>query len=56
MAVSNDVLWSAKILVSMDTVSNTMPKNARRVLGPSTFSSLIGSPIAWQRDFIVDKL
>ena len=25
----------------MDTVSNTMPKNVRRVVGPSTFSSLI---------------
>ena len=56
MAVSNDVLQSAEILACMDTVSNTIPKNVRQVVGPSTFSSLIGAPIAWQRDFIVDKL
>ena len=36
----------------MDMVSSTIPRNVRRVVGPSTFSSLIGAPIAWQRDFI----
>ena len=56
MAVSKDVLRSTEMLAFMDTVSSTIPKNVKRVVGPSTFSSLIGAPIAWQSDLIADKL
>ena len=56
MTVSKDVLRSTEMLASMDTVSSTIPKNVKRVVGPSTFSSLIGAPIAWQSDLIADKL
>ena len=44
------------MLASMDTVSNTIPKNVKRVVGPSTFSSLIGAPVVWQSDFNADKI
>ena len=56
MAVSKDVLRSTEMLASMDTVSSTIPKNVKQVVGPSTFSSLIDAPIAWQSDLIADKL
>ena len=44
------------MLDSMDTVSSTIPKNVKRVVGSYIFSSLIGAPKAWQSDFIADKL
>ena len=56
MAVSKDVLHSTEMLATVDTVSRTIPKNVRRVVGPSTFSSLIGAPIAWKSDFIAVRL
>ena len=55
MAVSKDVLRSTEMLASMDTVSSTIPKSVKQVVGPSTFSSLIGAPIAWQSDLIADN-
>ena len=50
IAVSNDDFCSEEILASMVIVSRTMPRKVRRVVGPSTFSVLIGAPILLQRD------
>ena len=56
MNISNDALHSIEILTSMESVLSTMPKNVRYVVDPSTFSALIGAPIAWQKDIILHKL
>ena len=50
IAVSNDDFRLEEILASMVIVSRTMPRKIRRVVGPSTFSVLIGSPVLLQRD------
>ena len=50
IAVSSDDFRSEEILASMVIVSRTMPRKVRRVVGPSTFSVLIGAPILLQRD------
>ena len=51
--IGKDVLRSTEMLASMDTVSNTIPKNVRRVVSPSTF---LPWPVVWQSNFIADKL
>ena len=38
---------SIEILACMGAVLSTMPKKVKHVVGPSTFSALIGAPIAW---------
>ena len=42
MAVNNDALRSDEILASMVTVSRTIPRKVTHVVGPSTFSVLMG--------------
>ena len=50
IAVSNDDFRLEEILASMVIVSRIMPRKIRRVVGPSTFSVLIGAPVLLQRD------
>ena len=52
IAISDDDFCSEEILASMVIVSRTMPRKIRRVVGPSTFSVLIGAPVLLQRDNI----
>ena len=40
----------------MQAVVSTMPKNLKHIVGPSTFSALIETPITWQGDIILDKV
>ena len=55
MAVNNNALRSDEILASMVTVSSTIPRKVRHVVGPLTFSVLMGASNLLQRDNISDK-
>ena len=52
MAVNSDSLHSDEILASIVSVLSTMPRKVRHVVGPSTFSVLIGAPILSQRQHL----
>ena len=55
VVVSNDEFHSKEIQASIAIVSNTIPRNIRWLVGPSTFSVLIGVLILLQSDNMWDK-